>query len=66
MHGWHMLSVNVTNRDLACMNIIEKYFLSLVISYADSIKGKTFLLNARKFLIEKRGLTYSWLHRICW
>ena len=24
MHGWHMLSVIITDRDLACINAIEK------------------------------------------
>jgi len=66
MHCWHMPSVIVTDRDLACMNAIGKIFSISVISYADDIKGKIFLLNTRKFLTEKRGLTYSWLHEICW
>ena len=26
MHGWHMSSVIITDKDLACMNAIEKIF----------------------------------------
>jgi len=61
MHGWHVPSVIITDRDLACMNTIEKIFPTSCHFLCKWHIRKNILAQCKKIFDQKRGLTYSWL-----
>jgi len=63
MHGWQISFVIVTDRDLACINAVEKIFPKSHYLCRWHIR-KNILAHYKKYFDTKERLTSSWLHGI--